>query len=353
MPTLFRWLFYGYLARALGTMIAMLSIYMIIEVFDKARYLGDGMSAALLIEYLLLKTPYMISEFMPIILLVSASVYVSEISHHQELAALRAAGLGVNKLLMPLISVGVLAALFNFAVGEWVTPTTNQRLDVIERVNINNNKTAKNHDTQWLKDGHRFYRLTPLTNNHFTMLMLETDARGVWTKRMDAAQAYYNNGTWFLRNVHISTPSETEGMELKHKDRVSFASEIGPGTADPPSPKHMRFVELAHYAQNLERAGLAASGFVLALHQKFSSPLACIIMVLLAVALSMNMGSRISATSKGLIFAIILGLSFYVLGNTSSLLATGDKLPAAYAAWLPNLIFGGIAGFLMLHKEGK
>ncbi len=352
MPTLFRWLFYGFLGRALGTMIAMLAIYTIIEVFDKARYLGHGMDVPLLIEYLLLKLPYMISEFMPVILLVSASVYVSEISHHQELAALRAAGLGVNKLLTPLISIGVLTALFNFAIGEWVTPTTNQRLDVIEQVNIHN-RPDPHHGIQWLKDGQRFYRLTPLTDERFAMLLLEVDTHGAWVKRMDATQARYANGQWLLNDIYISTPSATEGMELHHKKRLSFTSNIGPDTADPPSPKHMPFVELARYAQNLERAGLTASAFVLTLHQKFASPLACIIMVLLAVALSMNMGSRVSATSKGLIGAIILGLLFYVLGNASSLLANGEKLPAAYAAWLPNLIFGGLAGFLILHREGK
>lgn len=352
MPTLFRWLFYGFLGRALGTMVALLAIYAIIEIFDKTRYLGNGMTTTLLIEYLLLKTPYMISEFMPVILLVSASIYVSEISHHQELAALRAAGLGVNKLLMPLISVGLLAALLNFAIGEWVTPTTNQRLDVIERVNVHN-MPDQHRGIQWLKDGQRFYRLAPLTNGRFSMLMLETDAKGGWVRRIDAASAYYEGGKWMLGNVHISKPSATEGMELEHKDELSFASQVGPDTADPPSPKHMQIIELARYARNLERAGLAASGFVLTLHQKIAAPFACLVMVLLAVALSMNMGSRISATSKGLIAAIVLGLTFYVLGNASSLLANGDKLPAAYAAWLPNLIFGGLAGFLMLHKEGK
>ncbi|MDX8404178.1 MAG: LptF/LptG family permease [Mariprofundaceae bacterium] len=352
MPTLFRWLFYGYLGRALGTMIAMLAIYIIIEVFDKARYLGHGMDSALLVEYILLKIPFMVSEFMPVILLVSATVYVSEISHHQELAALRAAGLGINKLLTPLISIGILAALFNFAIGEWVTPTTNQRLDVIERVNVHN-RPDTHRGIQWLKDGNRFYRLTPLTNNHFAMLLLETDAHGAWSKRMDAAQARYTDGTWFLNDIHISKPSLTEGMELQQKKQLSFTSEIGPDTADPPSPKHMQFIELIRYAQNLERAGLTSSGFVLTLHKKFAAPIACIIMVLLAVALSMNMGSRISATSKGLVGAIVLGLLFYVLGNTGTLFANGEKLPAAYAAWLPNLIFGGLAGFLILHREGK
>jgi len=352
MPTLFRWLFYGYLGRALGTMSAMLAIYAIIELFDKSRYLGNGMDISLLIEYLLLKIPFMISEFMPVILLISASIYVSEISHHQELAAIRAAGLGINKVLAPLLAIGLLAALLNVAIAEWVTPTTNQRLDIIERVNIHK-KADPHRGIQWLKDGHSFYRLTPLTNNRFSMQMLQTDTKGAWIKRMDAAQAHYLEGRWILDDVHISQPSLEEGMQLNHKNRVTFISDIGPDSADPPSPRHMRLNELYHYAKNLEQAGLSASGFVLTLNQKLAAPISCMIMVLLAVALSINMGSRISATSRGLISAISLGLLYYIFGNASSLLAGGERLSAAYAAWLPNLIFGGLAGFLILHREGK
>lgn len=352
MPTLFRWLFYGYLGRALGTMVALLSIFAIIEVFDKSRFLGQGLTTSLLIEYILLKTPYMISEFMPIILLIAACIYVSEISHHQELAALRAAGLGVSKLLMPMLAIGALAALFNFSVGEWVTPSTNQRLDTIEKVHIEH-RTAVHQGVQWLKDGNRFYRLTPLKDGRHAMMLIETDEKGGWLRRIDASRARYKDGKWNLYHVYISSPSAKEGMVLQYEQRLSFASDAGPDTADPPSPKLMRFAELSDYADVLEQAGLASNDFRLALHRKIAAPLACLIMVLLAVALSMNMGSRISATSKGLVGAIVLGLIFYVIGNASGLLANGDRLPPAYAAWLPDLVFAGLSGFLLLHREGK
>ncbi|MDX8395844.1 MAG: LptF/LptG family permease [Mariprofundaceae bacterium] len=352
MPILFRWFFYGCLARMLGVMTALLAIYVIIEAFDKARYLGHGFTPALLIEYLLLKTPFMIGEFMPIMILIAASIYVTEISHHQELAAMRAAGLGIRKLLVPLFCVGLLAASFNFTINEWVTPITNQRLDIIEQVNVHN-KTDSHQGTQWLKDGHRFYRLTPLPNNYFTMLTLETSDKGVWKKRMDASKAQYINGYWHLSDVYISEPDPKEGMQLRHQNSVHFASEVGPDTADPPSPNHMRFGELYRYTQNLERAGLNTGNYVLTLHRKLAAPLACMIMIILAVALSMNMGSRIAASSWGMVSAIVLGLLFYVFSNAGHLLAHGDHLPVAYAAWLPNLVFGGLAGFLLLHREGK
>jgi len=352
MPILFRWMFYGCLSRAVGTMLALLAIFLIIETFDKSRYLGHGMDAPILIEYLLLKTPFMIAEFMPVILLISVSIYMTEISHHHEIVSMRAAGLGMDKIIVPIACVGLIGAGLSMVIGEWITPTTNSRLDVMERVIIHH-QSPSHQGIQWLKDGNRFYQLTPLDDQSFKMMMLETDFHGGWTKRMDASHATFKNEQWLLQDVYISTPDKQEGMLLKHQDNVRFASKVGPDTADPPSASHMTFLQLYHYAHNLQQAGLSTTSFIFTLNRKFAAPTACLIMVLLAMALTMNMGSRIAARSWGLISAITLGLLFYVLGNASGLLANSGQLPAAYAAWLPILFFGGITGFLLLHQEGK
>jgi len=352
MPILFRWMFYGCLSRATGTMLALLSIFLIIEIFDKSRYLGHGMDVPLLIEYLLLKTPFMIAKFMPIILLIAVSIYITEISLHHEIVSMRAAGLGMGKIIVPITCVGLIGAGLSIVIGEWVTPTTNSRLDIMERVIIHH-QAPSHQGIQWLKDGNHFYQLTPLDDQNFKMMVLETDDKGAWTKRMDASHATFKNERWLLQDVYISTPDKQEGMLLKHQDHIRFASKIGPDTADPPSANHMTFMQLYQYAHNLQQAGLSTSSFIFTLHRKLAAPTACLIMVLLAMALTMNMGSRIAARSWGLISAITLGLLFYVLGNASSLFASSEQLPAAYAAWLPILLFGGITGFLLLHKEGR
>ncbi len=351
MPVLFRWIFTGCLKRSLGTLGALLSIYAIIEAFDKARYLGHGLNASLLIEYLLLKCPFMISEFMPIIVLIAASIYLIELSHHQEIVAVRAAGLGINKLLTPLLAVALLASLFSFVIGEWISPATNQRLDVIEQVHIKH-KQAAAHGVQWLKDDHRFFRLTPLGANQYSLMLLETDAQGVWKKRIDAARASFSNDTWQLNEVNISTSTPSKTMRMQHLKSMSIHSVAGPETAELPLPRHMHFFELYRYVRELRHAGLSSSQYNFALHRKLAAPMACLLMVILAAALCMQNNSRTGKASWGMMAAISLGLVFYVLGNASSLLAGGERLPAAYAAWLPNLVFGGLGLYLLLQREG-
>jgi len=351
MPVIFRWIFSGCLSRSLMMMATLLAVYVIIESFDKARYLGHGLTTHLMLEYMLLKIPFMISEFMPIIVLIGASVYLIEISRHQEMVAIRAAGLGINKVLSPLLTVAVLAAGLSFAIGEWVTPVTNQRLDSIERVNIQHKQQIKQ-GVQWLKDGHRFFRLTPLGNHQFSLTMIETGVKGDWVRRIDSSLASYQSGAWHLHDVNISTPSSHEGMKFEQHDELTITSASGPETSELPRPRHMDFFQLRHYIQDLQHAGLSAGGYVYAMHRKFSAPFACLLMVILAAALCIGTGDRNSRTSWGLVLTISLGLAFYIVGNAGSLLASSDHLPAAFAAWLPSLVFGGLALFLLLKREG-
>jgi len=350
MPVLFRWIFLGCLGRIAATLFALVAIFLIAEAFDKARFLGHGIDGALLVEYLLLKIPFMVSEFMPVIVLLAASIFLVELSRHQELVAMRAAGLGVNKILVPLMMAACLAAVTSLLIGEWVTPTTNQRLDKIDRVNIHHLSASKK-GVQWLKDGRRFFRLQALGGGQFHLIMLRTDAQGHWKERLEAAKAEYKHGIWQMHNINRSYP-QAKGMALNHLAHLQLRSNVGPETADPPDPRHMRLMELKAYAQDLEQAGLASAGFRFSLHRKLAVPLSCLIMVLLAVALCMQIGGRIGSASWGIVAAITLGLGSYVFGTATQLMTLGDYLPPVFSAWLPDMMMLGFAGFVLLHREG-
>ncbi len=351
MSILFRWIFFSCLSRAAGTLIALLAIFSIVEVFDKARYLGHGMTGTLLMQYILLKMPFMISEFMPVIMLIAVSIYITEISQHHEIVALRAAGLGIRNILPPVIAVGIIGTLFGLSMAQWVTPRTNVTLDYMERTLIQHQPDI-HQGIQWLKDGSRFFRLKPLEHDTFQLMMLQTDAQGHWVQRIDAQRAVYHQGAWQLEHVSISQPDAVTGLALKQQDKLTLASNITPKTAAPPSARHMTPIQLYAYAQSLKAAGINSTAYTFELHHLVASSISCIMMVLLALSLCMNMGSRIAAASWGMLTAITLGLLFYVFSNASGLLAHGERMPTAYAAWLPLLFFGGLTGFLILHREG-
>jgi LPS export ABC transporter permease LptG len=351
MTVLFRWVFFSTLARIVAITIAVVSVFMIAESFDKARAIGDGMTVRILVEYLILKVPYMISEFMPVVVLIATAVYITELSHNNELVAIRATGVSAWLLILPLLAAGLTAGLFTFSVGEWVEPITNERLAHIERVNIEKKPPLKQGE-QWLKDDETLIRITPLADKYFSLLLLSQDEQGGWKQRIDAKKAYYKQGAWQIEQAFISKPDAEKGVDTQEKKQMVVPSSLGPKAAVPPSPRDMGWLELYHFEQKLSGAGLESIAYQFQLQRKLSSPLGCLIMVILAYSLCASMGERSGAASKGLLLSVSIGLLFYIMSSAISVFVSGQQMPAVYAAWLPNLLFLGIAGYLLLKKEG-
>lgn len=363
MSVLFRWIFVASLMRMIGIALMMVAIFLIAESFDKTRFVGQSMTMSLLVEYLLLKIPFMISDFMPVIVLLASAIYITEISHHHELVAVRSSGIGLFVVLNPLLAAAAVAGLFTFAMSEWVEPMTNDRLAYMDREMIQNKRPLVNGEhvmvdantsrgVQWLREGTQLLRLTPLTGNYFALMALKTDATGQWLQRIDANRAHYADGAWHLEQVVVSQPKEESGITIQSVDAYVLLSNITPETSAAPNPREMTWMELYRFSRDLANAGLASGEYVYQLHRKLASPLACLVMVILAYSLCANMGSRIAANSKGLVLAVLIGFLFYIFANTVYLLAGNIQLPMVFAAWWPNVLFAGLAGYLLLVKEG-
>ena len=351
MTVLFRWLFFSSLARIVAIAIAVILIFMLGESIDKARYLGDGMDVPLLAEYLILKSPFMISELMPVIVLIGVSIYILEVSHHHELVALQAAGITFVSILKPLLAAGAVFGALMFAAGEWLEPMVNHRLSYIERVNIDKEEVLQQ-GVQWLHEGDTFMRLTPLTQHYFSMLMVKRDEQGLWQERVDASKSSYADGQWHLEQVYLSKPNANNGFSTQYYPELQLASELSPQTVAAPDPRDMHWLELYRFEKALSGAGLESGSYLYRLHRKLAAPLSCLIMIILAYSLCASMGERVGAKSKGLLLAITTGVLYYVISSAIEVLATGGELPVVYAVWLPNILFLGLSGYLLLKKEG-
>ena len=325
-------------------------IFMAAESFDKIRLVSDHFTFGMLVEYLLLKVPFMITDYMPVIVLIATAIYITEISHHRELAALRAAGLTMATLLRPLLAAGITVGLLTFAIAEWVEPVSNERVEYIESVNIRG-EAPKNRGVQWLRGDDSFLRLVPLRGEQFALMFLKTDTAGKWVERIDSPKAKFESGAWQLAEAYVSSPGDDRAVDVKEVKNFTLHTELSPETVAPPNAKNMRLMELYSFARALSDAGLEAREYEYQFHRKMTGAVSCLIMVVLAYTLCGNMGSRIGATSKGLLVAISLSLAFYVFGITVNILI-GVGLPVAYAAWWPNIFFAGFTGYLLLKKEG-
>lgn len=84
---------------------------------------------------------------------------------------------------------------------------------------------------------------------------------------------------------------------------------------------------------------------IMYIHQKFSFPVACLVMGLLAVALGVHTRKDGKFASFALGLAVIF--IYYGLLTVFENLTKGDLFPAVLARWMPNLVLGPLAIFLI------
>jgi len=352
MPILFRWQFHGLMHRLVITQIALLSIFIIIEAFDKSRLLGHhGMTGAIMVEYILLKIPLMAAEFMPLTLLIAGAVHLLHLSRYQEIVVMRACGLGLIKVAMPMVAVAAVAIAVMVMLTEWITPATNVRLNYIEQVNVHGQQPLTQRALHWYHEGSRFFRVEPLSGDDVALLVIDTDDQGQWRRRMDAKHAHYEEGSWNMSQVIISQPDQIQGVVVTRMGTMRLPARNGAGTVRQPWPNEMNGWQLMHFADRLHVLGLDDSGYRYALQRKLAQPVSVLLMVLVALAFCLQQGGgHRSSGYSGLALGLVFGLLLYISGNAMAMLTEGGRLPVAFAAWLPNMVFGGLALSILMHQ---
>ena len=79
---------------------------------------------------------------------------------------------------------------------------------------------------------------------------------------------------------------------------------------------------------------------VMAIHAKFSIPVACLVFAVIALAL----GLRVARDGKlgGFVVGIGVIFAYYITMFLAESMAKGHRIPAEYARWVPNLLLGPV-----------
>lgn len=94
---------------------------------------------------------------------------------------------------------------------------------------------------------------------------------------------------------------------------------------------------------------------IMAVHQKFSIPAACIVFAVIALALGMSVAR--DGKLGGFVVGIGVIFVYYIAMFLAESAAKGHQMPAEWARWVPNILLGpfGIAALIMRarHAEGR
>ena len=134
----------------------------------------------------------------------------------------------------------------------------------------------------------------------------------------------------------------------------AFDADTFPLFVEPPSyfkkdvrqSSEMNSHELRAYIADLQQSGFDVVRLNVQLQKKFAYPLITLVMAILAVPFSLSAGRKGALT--GIAVALSVAIIYFVAAGLFEAMGNASQLPAAMAAWAPDLIFALLGGYLLL-----
>ncbi|HUD13721.1 MAG TPA: LPS export ABC transporter permease LptG [Terracidiphilus sp.] len=312
--------------------------------------------------YLINLTPWFLYQIAPLAVLIAVLVTFGVLNRNSEIIAMKATGISLYRLVVPIVSIAAILAVSLFLFNEFYLPQANKRQDALRNVIKGKPPQTVTHPEQnWIfgepnkgEPGRIFYyRFFDPDRNEFANLSVFefNPSTFALTRRIYAAKATWDPDTsaWDFQDGWQNDIEGDHTSGFREFKQTSF-SEIheAPGYFNKESlqAQEMNFGQLDRYIGDLRQSGFDTMKLRVALWQKLAYPLIAVIMAVLAIPFALSMGRRGSLT--GIAVAIGVALTYFVVDQLFGSLGNVNYLPAALAAWSSDLLFGLVGGYLLL-----
>jgi lipopolysaccharide export system permease protein len=334
--------------------------YLLGDMFDRFKdlihYGGFGLLG---LEYFVLKIPLIISQLLPVACLAGVLLGFALLNRSGEVLACQQLGISRLEMAAPVLVVAAIIALFNFVLNETIVPLATRQARYLYEVELKRREIKGVFANQriWIRERNGFisadrYDSRTETLRGVTRYQLDTDYA---LRDVAHAAAAKWNGTGWVPDNPTSFRLEANGQVSTVEKTGLFGQSLKPTDLSllKLDPEEFSLWELDHYIRDLRRKGLDPGGYVVDRDLKYAMPLACVIMVALGIALSLDPLPRSLSLGRSFGLAIAIGFGYWLAFGLTSSLGRSDIIPAWVAAWTPNLVFTILAFAIFLFGEER
>jgi LPS export ABC transporter permease LptG len=309
------------------------------------------------LHYYLILFPGMFVQIMPMALLLGLLFCLANLSKHNELIAMRASGISLLRLALPLLAIALAATIAVFAVNELFVPHAREQADAL-RASVKGRGRPDILDNFFFANNieHRDWYARHFDTRHDEMNNAEVhDRKDDGTPGMDvyAERARWINGQWHFFNADVYDYRQTPPLVVRVTETNFPAFKEAPKrlAVEGKRPDELSTSELGRYIRTQRRANHLAglARYEVELQSRYAFPLICLIVVLIGIPLGMRV-SR-SGPLLGVGTALTLFVAFYFLNNITRAFGEGGRIPPAAAAWMTDAIFAAVGTVLLIRAR--
>ena len=304
-------------------------------------------------EYVALRIPGKIVEFMPLSVLIGTILSLGSLASNSEIIAMQAAGMSVAKLLRSVVLSAMLLAIITFVLADTVVPTSEANAHAMRSSAMNNTPVLRGKKSIWMKDGNQVIHIDVLRPGGRAegVEIYQLDENGKLIKYLMAEMAIKIENQWRLEAVK-SVQYELNSVQTKEFNELVYTGKISSELFDALllEPRQMSTIELYDYTSFLAKNNLDDSVENLTFWQKVFVPLTVIVMCLLAVPFVLG-SQRLGNAGQRLITGILLGLTYVVVSRLIIQFGIQTNVPPILNAIAPSLLFFILSIYLLYRKQ--
>ena len=355
ITTIDRYVINQYIKVFLFLLIFFFILRLMVLIFeDLNTCVSYGASPQEAIAYFLYSSPAMLSESIPVVMLISAIFVFHRLGKHGEISGIMGAGASFIRITIPIMAAGFLMSIALFFWDEGFSARMLAQSHSIMRYDIKKDQTTRiRQGGVWMRgmSGRFFYiEIVDFDNSmlyNVKVFQVDQEHKNL-INLINSEKAIITGDEWLLQKG-ISTIIDATNVQSYEfvNHTFPFAENMKDLEDTQKSPDMMSFSELKRYLHLMHSSGIRSNRYLTELYTKTSFPLSALIMSVWGIILCMKVREGMTIELSSAILCLVL---FY--GSIAFFQGLGYKgiIGPWLAAWFTNFLFMGAAVIGLLRR---
>jgi lipopolysaccharide export system permease protein len=343
-------------ARIFGLALAAFAgIYLLVDFFERVdNFIEHKAHFSQYILYFFNKIPMIVVQIAPMAVLMGVFMCLGGLSRNSELTAMRAGGISLWRITLPLLATALLITGAMQVANEYVVPLSAQKVNYILNTQVKGKpQLVTKLDRLWFREGNAIVNIRqalPEKNalQGVTIFRLGDDFR--LQSRIDAPQATFAKGAWLFENLterKFSAAAEVAAIEHHARRAVELVKTPDDFRTAERKTEELGVRALGVMASKLAEEGYDATRYRVDMQARLATPFASVIMAFLGIPFALQK-KRGASLAMGITISVAIGITYHILQAILLAFGYSSVIPPAVAAWAPNLLFGLFGVWLLL-----
>ncbi len=357
-PVIMKYMTAGYAVPFICSLLGFAALFLLIDIFDDmSDFLSKKVPVGIAFVYFLARQPQNMTNVVPISALLGACFTTLMMGRHNELTAMRAAGMSLFFCNLPVWIITGCACAAVFAVNESWGPACSAKADYIMATYVKKDRLVKRLTFHHWRDK-RDWTIENISEDGVAngIIVRQYRADGTNESLLAAQSADFTDGKgWTFHNGFILNYGE-DGNQLVGKQRFFETTEMPYLESPQDISSHsinwnlMNIKELLHVLKSdIVNSNRERRNAKVLLWHRLTFPLAALVGALFGVALTISTDRM--GLMKGFALAVGTLVLFYIVSELFMVLAKNGYLTPFIGGGLPPLAFLGAGVATMIKRQ--